>query len=306
MNVLVVTPNLPMTRWHEPLKAALADHRVIDSRNPHDPENIDVAVVGWMGGFSLRPYPKLLLVQSTWMGVDRLIENPLIDPSVPIARMVDPSMPASMAETVVAHALAAHRQLDVYARQSLEQQWKEREQQLASQTTVAVLGLGELGRAAANMLRAVGFRVVGWSRTAQAVDGIIVSASLETTLEEADIVVNLLPLTEATRWILCAQTFALLPAGAVLVNVGRGGHIVDDDLIAALESRHIRHAVLDVFHSEPLPKGHPFWTSPYVTVTPHIAAESFPETCVPVISENIRRLGTGEVLRHLVDRELGY
>ena len=306
LTIVVVNPNLSRRRWVDPLALALPQHVIIDSRDEHDPGSVDVAVVGWIGETDLGRYARLQMIQSLWMGVDRLIENPSIPVSVPMARMVDPGMPISMAETVMAHVLAAHRQLDSYGRYQREARWRTHRQPLASERTVGVLGLGELGRRCAQSLRALGFRVVGWSRSGSAVDGIEASTDLEATLAQSEIVVNLLPLTPATTGLFCAQTFSHMPPDSVFINVARGAHVVDEDLLAALESGHLRHAFLDVFNVEPLPPGHPYWTHHHVTVTPHIAAESEPATCVPVIAENMRRLASGEALLHLVDRQLGY
>ena len=306
LTIVVVNPNLSRRRWVGPLALALPQHVIIDSRDEHDPGSVDVAVVGWIGETDLGRYARLQMIQSLWMGVDRLIENPSIPVSVPMARMVDPGMPISMAETVMAHVLAAHRQLDSYGRYQREARWRTHRQPLASERTVGVLGLGELGRRCAQSLRALGFRVVGWSRSGSAVDGIEASTDLEATLAQSEIVVNLLPLTPATTGLFCAQTFSHMPPDSVFINVARGAHVVDEDLLAALESGHLRHAFLDVFNVEPLPPEHPYWTHHHVTVTPHIAAESEPATCVPVIAENMRRLASGEALLHLVDRQLGY
>ncbi len=306
LTIVVVNPNLGRGRWVDPLAAALPQHTVIDSRDEHDPDGIDVAVIGWIGDTDLGKYARLQMIQSLWMGVDRLLENPAIPAHVPMARMVDPGMPLSMAETVMAHVLAAHRQLDRYGRYQREARWRTHRQPLASERTVGVLGLGELGSRCAQALLALGFRVVGWSRSGSAVEGVEVSTDLEATLAQAEIVVNLLPLTPATTGLFCAQTFTKMPPGSVFINVARGAHVIDQDLLAALESGHLRHAFLDVFTIEPLPLEHPYWGHPHVTVTPHIAADSDPATCVPVIAENIRRLSNDEALLHLVDRQLGY
>ncbi len=306
LTVVVVNPNLSRRRWVSPLALALPQHTIVDSRDDHDPETVDVAVVGWIGNTDLGRYARLQMIQSLWMGVDRLIENLSIPANIPLARMVDPGMPASMAETVMAHVLAAHRRFDDYGRYQREALWRTHRQPLASERTVGVFGLGELGSRCAQALRALGFRVVGWSRSGSAVDGVEVSTDLVTTLAQSEIVVNLLPLTPQTMGLFCAQTFSQMSPGAVFINVGRGAHVIDNDLLASLDSAQLRHAVLDVFNEEPLPPQHRYWSHPHVTATPHIAAESEPVTCVPVIAENIRRLTAGEPLLHLVDRHLGY
>jgi glyoxylate/hydroxypyruvate reductase len=169
-----------------------------------------------------------------------------------------------------------------------------------------VFGLGELGSRCAQSLRALGFRVVGWSRSGSPINGVEVSTDLPATLAQAEIVVNLLPLTPQTAGLFCAQTFAKMPTGAVFINVARGAHVVDADLLAALDSHQLRHAMLDVFNEEPLPTEHRYWSHPFITVTPHVASESEPAPCVPVIVDNIARLVHNEPLLHLVDRTIGY
>jgi glyoxylate/hydroxypyruvate reductase len=306
LRIVVVNPNLNRQRWVEPLAAALPDHLVFDSRDDRDPALADVAVVGWIGDTDLKRYARLQMIQSLWMGVDRLLDHPDLPANVPLTRMVDPGMPISMAETVMAHVLAAHRQLDVYGRYQREGRWRTHRQPLASERTVGVLGLGELGSRCAASLLALGFSVVGWSRTGSPLHGVEVSTDLSLVLARAQIVVNLLPLTPQTAGLFCAQTFSQMLSGAVFINVARGAHVVDADLLEALGSGRLRHAVLDVFNEEPLPSAHPYWSHPQVTVTPHVASDSEPETCVPVVAENIRRLAIGEPLLHLVDRETGY
>jgi len=172
-----------------------------------------------------------------------------------------------------------------------------------------VLGLGALGAACARMLSHLGFPVTGWSRSPKDIDTLRClsgEAGLHTALEEADILVLLLPLTPDTESLLDAARLALLPADTVILNPGRGPLIDDDALLAALDAGKIGHATLDVFREEPLPPAHPFWAHPRVTVTPHIASETRSETAAQVIAENISRGEAGKPLLHLVDRDAGY
>jgi glyoxylate/hydroxypyruvate reductase len=309
VHIAILIPDVAPETWFEPLQRALKNHVVVDAgslSSVEDCARIEIAVVGWAQTYDLGRFPNLRFVQSNFMGVDRLLNDPTLPETVPIARMVDPDMPVSMTESVLAHVLAAHRQLDVYQRQQQEGEWIERDQPLARKTTVAILGLGELGRAAASALLHVGFRVVGFSRSATPIDGVSVSSSIDEVLAQSQIVVNLLPLTEATRGILCARTFAMMPKNVVLINLARGAHLNDDDLLVALRDGHIRHAVLDVFTVEPLPNEHVFWRHPQITLTPHMAANSTPQSCIPVIVDNIERFARNEKPFHLVDRVTGY
>ncbi|MEO1689742.1 MAG: NAD(P)-dependent oxidoreductase, partial [Pseudomonadota bacterium] len=180
---------------------------------------------------------------------------------------------------------------------------------LARNRRVSVLGLGQLGVATAQALAALRFPVTGWSRTPKAVDGVrCVSGEdgLREALSGADILILLLPLTSETEDLLDAERFAMLPRGAFVLNPGRGPLIVDDALLAALETGRVAHATLDVFRQEPLPEDHPFWRHPKVTVTPHIASETRAATASEVLAENIRRGEAGEPFLHLVDRSAGY
>jgi glyoxylate/hydroxypyruvate reductase A len=303
MAVLFLPGSEDPSEWVPALTAALPGTPVHTVEDAFAPEEVEVAIVAPSGGEALSALPRLRLVQSLWMGVDRMGAVP---DGVAIARMVDPGMTTAMPEAALAHVLHLHRLHDVYARQQRAREWRKWPQPLPSRRSVGVLGLGALGARTAAVLAAQGFRVHGWSRTAKQIQGVESSTDLEAVLSLSEIVVNLLPLTEDTRGLLDARRLAAMPRGACLVNLARGAHLVEDDLLAALDRGALRHAILDVFATEPLPDEHPFWTHPGVTVLPHVAAISTLETCLPVVVENIRRLRAGEPLLHLVDRDLGY
>ena len=306
MTILFVTGAEDPAAWVPALRARLPDSRVLTAADAFDPREIEIAVVANPPAGALRDLPGLRLVQSLWMGVEGLVADPTVPPDVAIARMVDPEMTSQMPEAALAHVLFLHRLHDVYGCQQRERTWRPYPQPLAGARRVGVLGLGELGARTATVLAAAGFRVHGWSRTPKRIDGVDADTDLDAVLERSEILVNLLPLTPDTRGLLDAARLALLPHGACLVNLARGPHIVDADLLAALDSGRLRHAILDVFTEEPLPPEHPYWTHPAVTVMPHVAAQSTPESCIPVVVENVRRLAAGEPLLHLVDRTTGY
>ena len=304
LNVAVIGQQA--TEWIELLRQTRPEDRFESDADWVDPSVVNAAVISIPNAKPLLRFPSLGMIQSLWMGVDAILSDPNLDPDVPLARMVDPGMPASMAETVAAYVLWSHRFGDVYQRNQRAGVWSALDQPLASQRTVTMLGLGELGRTCAQSLLRLGFRVVGWSRSGAPVDGVAVTTDLHTALAAGEIAVNLLPLTAETRGILNASAFSVMPKGSVLINVGRGAHVIDDELLDALDTDHIRHAVLDVFNAEPLAPGHRFWSHDRVTVTPHVASDSMPETCVPVVAENLRRFAAGEPLNNLVDRTRGY
>jgi glyoxylate/hydroxypyruvate reductase A len=252
------------------------------------------------------PFTRCRLVQSLWAGVERIVGNASL--TQPLCRLVDPALTQGMVEYVTGHVLRHHLGMDA---QIVGQngRWVPVVPPLASERPVGLLGLGELGQACGQMLASIGFPVLGWSRNPKQITGIRCHAGetgLNSVLEQAQILVTLLPLTPQTDSLLNAERLARLPQGSALVNPGRGRLIDDDALLAALARGQVGHATLDVFRTEPLPPEHPFWAHPRVTVTPHIAAATRPHSAARVAALNILRLHRGEALHHQVDRNAGY
>jgi glyoxylate/hydroxypyruvate reductase A len=284
--------------WQEALSAAMPEGRWLDLQTARrDPSAVAAAVVANPAPGSLQGLPRLRLIQSLWAGVDRLLADASLPEDVPLARMVDPAMSAAMAETALWSVLSLHRDFFTYSRQQRAGQWRVQPQRRADEVRVLILGSGEMGRAAALRIASQGYAARGWRR-----DG----TPLLRALAETDIAINLLPLTPETRGLLDARFFAALPAQAAVVNLARGAHVVDDDLLAALDSGHLRHAVLDVFHQEPLPANHRYWQHPQVTVLPHAAAQTDPRSAAAVAVRNLRAARDGDALHNLVERQRGY
>jgi len=302
LNVLFASTIEPAERWLPLLERALPQDRL----HTEPREDIDVALVGAPPKGTFARLPRLKLVQSLWMGVEKLLADAELPAQVPLARMVDPGMVAAMSETVLAHVLDWHRHFWHYRQHQAAKVWKHRRQYMAQDRTVGMLGLGELGGDAAKKLLALGFKVCGWSRRPKSLEGVHCSTDLDAVLARSDAVVCLLPLTAQTKGILNKSSIAKIRAGGCLINVARGAHVVMPDLIAALDSRHIAHAYLDVFDEEPLPADSPLWSHPGVTVTPHIAALTEPRTAIATVVGNIERVRRGEAALHLVDRAAGY
>jgi glyoxylate/hydroxypyruvate reductase A len=300
--------------WQQCLRTALPDARWLDREQALAvADTVQVAVVANPPPGSLRGLPQLRLIQSLWAGVDRLLLDPTLPPGVPIARMVDPAMNASMAETALWATLALHRGYFDYARSQRQGLWQPRPQRRADSVRVLVLGLGQMGLTSARRIAQQGYRVSGWSLRPRAssagLEGIEVhagDAALPALLAASDIVINLLPLTPVTRGLLDARFFAAMPAGASVANLARGAHVIDADLLAALDCGQLTHAVLDVFHREPLPAGHAYWSHPQVTVLPHVAAQTDPDSACRVVAANVKALLAGLPLHHLVDGRRGY
>ncbi|MFV0384245.1 2-hydroxyacid dehydrogenase [Paracoccus sp. (in: a-proteobacteria)] len=302
MRVLFAAPGAMWDRWSAALTAACPEMQLTRDGDPAGFVGIIYAPGGKIEDLS--PYVNARLVQSLWAGVERIVTNPTLHQ--PLARMVDPGLTRGMAEYCTGWVMRAHLGMDGYAQDGV---WRnDRVPLLAPDRRVTILGMGELGRAVAAMLSGIGFDLAGFSASGKAVPGVSVYAGdqLEAALERADILVNLLPDTPATRGLLDAARLAMLPRGAWIINPGRGTLIDDQALIAALDRGQAGHAVLDVFRAEPLPPDHPFWAHPGVTVTPHIAAETRPETAAAVVAENLRRAMSGRPVLHLVDRCRGY
>ncbi len=271
------------------------------------PGEVDYIIYAPHGGQTdLSIYPRAKAALGLWAGVETIITNPTL--TMPYARMVDPGLAEGMVEWVTGHVLRHHLGMDVDIRRT-DGRWQPHVPPLARHRKVGVLGLGELGSACAQALAGLNFDVAGWSRRAKDLPGVICFAGdegLQDVLARSEILVLLLPHTSATESILNAETLAMLPKGAVVINPGRGALIDDAALLAALEVGQVGQATLDTFRVEPLPEDHPYWQHPKVTVTPHIAAETRPETAAEVIAENIRRGEAGEPLLYLVDRAAGY
>lgn len=290
---LTSLPDDAAERWLGALRAALPGDTVTAGLAL----DAEVAIVAAPAAGDLAKLPKLGFIQSAWAGVDGLLNDPLLPRAIPLARLIDPTLATQMAEAVAAHVLALHRQAPAYRAQQAQAIWRQLPQVPAAERQVGLLGFGEMAQASARLLEKLGFKVRAWSRS---------HGDLNALLGGSDILVNLLPLTPQTRGILGRETFSRMKPGAAIINVGRGGHMVEADLIEALASGQISHAVLDVFETEPLPADHPFWRHPAITVLPHVAAITDPASASRRIAANIARFRAGEPVEGLVSLEAGY
>ena len=302
MNILFASETEKAEFWLPLLEHALPNDRFFVSAE----KSIDVALVASPRAGTLARLKGLKLVQSLWMGVEKLLADPDYPRGVPLARLIDPGMVAAMSETVLAHVLDWHRHHDRYRAQQARSEWRRFKQYLASDRTIGLLGLGELGSDAAKKLLALGFRVAGYSRRPKQIEGVQSFTDLDAMLPLCNALVCLLPLTASTRGVVNRKNLALLKPHSCLINVARGGHIVVGDLLQSLDSGHLGHAYLDVFDTEPLPASSPLWKHPGVTITPHSAALTEPRTAIAKIVENVERVRRGETPLHLVDFTAGY
>jgi len=310
MAVLLSTKPAAMADWRDALLALDPGLEIRMFPDAGEPRDIEAAVVWTSHDMAeLRRYPNLKLIVSMGAGVDHLLRPPGPPPGIPVARLVDVRLTQGMTEWVLLNVLRFHRQDPEYRALQAARVWEELPAPDTAARRIGILGLGELGGAAARALIALGFPVMGWSRRPKSFEGVECfhgAEGLEKMLPRTDILVCLLPLTPETRGIINARTLALLPRGAFLLNAARGGHVVQPDLLAALDSGQVAGAALDVFEPEPLPPDHPFWGHPKVILTPHAASITIPRSAAPQVVENLRRVREGRPLINLVDFTAGY
>ena len=307
---LIIKPDLEHTRsWNDVFSEAMPEMPVRDWADPGDMADIEYAFVWAPEPGALRKFPNLKCIFSIGAGVDHLLKDPDLPDGVPIVRMVEPELTQGMSEYVTMHVLRYHREVPALEQQQRDKVWHELIAPTAPSRKVGLLGFGVLGQDAARVLRVLKFDLASWSRTPKRVAGVqsfYGADGLGPFLARTEILVCLLPLTAKTQGILNRDLLAKLPRGACLINAGRGGHQVEEDILAALDSGQLAGATLDVLLTEPLPTGSPFWTHPKVTLTPHIASVTQQISAIEQVVANIRRIQAGKTPLNTVDRELGY
>ena len=310
MTVLLFhSPEDPVDLWVPALKENLPEIAIRVSPDVDDPAEIDYALVWKPPTGMLAGLPNLKAIFSIAAGIDHILADAERPAHLPIVRMADPYLRAMMTEYAIYAVLHYHRNMGDYRIDQANEVWDRRWPLYTPDTTVGILGIGAIGADCAAAFRTLGFDVHGWSRTPKQLDGVTCHhgpEGLSDMLRQTKYLVCVLPLTDATRGIINRETLAQLPAGAIVVNIGRGGHVVDDDLLAALDSGHLSGAFLDVFNEEPLPKGHAYWQHPKVMTTPHVAGELVPRSCAKAVAANLRRHLAGEPMHNVVDLERGY
>jgi len=283
---------------------------VLADRDSYKPEDIRyVAGFRPAPGF-LKTLPNLKAVFSLGAGVDGFLRDPEFPKNLPLVRFVDPTLMHEMAQFVTMHVLIAHRGQRFFDTMQRQRKWQQRMLTKPSRDTrIGILGLGDIGATIAESLLGFDFQLLGWSRSEKSVPGVKSFAGKQTLpqfLAQCDYCVCVLPLTDDTRGIMNADFFAKLPKDAFVINVARGGHLVEEDLIAALDSGHLSGAVLDVFQTEPLPADSPIWRHPKITATPHIAGITDPKMALAYVADCVARCEEGRPLNNIVDVGKGY
>jgi glyoxylate/hydroxypyruvate reductase A len=306
---LLITPVFgPPDEWRTLIAAEIPDLDVRFWPDVGDPGGIEVAAVAGLPRGTLKTFPNLRLIISLTAGVDGILDDPEL-PNIPVVRAADADGDAMINEFALLHVLRHHRDMPAFAAAQQAGEWLALKPIPASQRKIGVMGLGAIGLSVAQTLLRNRFDVAGWVRSPRAVDGLTVFAGREQLpafLARSSIVVNLLPLTAETRGILNADAFAQMPKAGAIVNLGRGPHVNESDLMAALDSGHLAGATLDVFPVEPLPKGSPLWRQLKLTITPHASRRIYPSNIAPRVCEAVRRLKSGAPQEHIVDRARGY
>ncbi len=309
MGLLFLSDGERAAQWLPALEAALPGRDIQVWPEAEDLARVRYAVVCNPPAGVLKQCPNLEAIFSMWAGIDHLKSDPERPPEIPVVRMVERGLSTGMCEYVVMQVLFHHRRMLDYRVQQARNEWKPLPLIPSWKRTVGIMGFGELGQLAAEKLVGLELDVAGWSRSPKEAPGVTCfhgAEGLDAFLARSEILVCLLPLTEATRGVLNAELFAKLPRGACLINAARGAHLVDADLLAALDSGQLDSASLDVFDPEPLPDDHAFWSHPRIVLTPHVAAGTVPETASQSIAANIARHERGEAFDAVVDFSLGY
>ena len=309
MSIVIISQKKDIKAWEDALKAM--DPILEVGVYPYDlnREQVDFALVWKHPHGVFEDYPNVKVIASMGAGVDHILQDPDLPQSVTLTRLIDEELTRDLAEFVRALVMNHLRKLSVYKYQEGTNVWQQHPYRNINEVNIGIMGLGVLGNHVAVQLRDLGFNLYGWSQSLKNIDGVRTyagSSGLADFLAQSNILVCLLPLTDQTKDILNQQTFEQLPEKAFVINVARGEHLVDDDLIAMIDNGHLSGASLDVFRKEPLPADHPFWSHPKINITPHVASITNPVSAVKQILENYHRLQNGQPLVNVIDRARGY
>jgi len=309
LSILLICNHKDPKPWAKALSEKLPTATIEIFPEVADPDQVDYIICWKPKANTFQQFPKLKVVQSLGAGVEHITETDELPASVRLTRIVDPQLAIDMWEFVLAIVMNKLKLLPTYQQQQVQKEWEPHTYRRIPATSIGLLGLGKIGALVAQNFAQLGFQVVGWSNSKKEIAGVqtyIGADGFSSCLSQTDILINILPLTPNTEGILNQKNLCLLKKGAYLINVGRGGHLVEEDLIPLLNAGQLSGAFLDVFRTEPLPSEHPFWTHPQVSVTPHIASLTHVETAVAQLVENYQRFKAGKALRHEVSLEKGY
>lgn len=307
MAILICAPDRSNERLAQDLSTHLPKVDIRIWPDLGDANEIDFAVLWKHPQGLVKSLPKLKAISSLGAGIEHLINDPDIPKDMPVGRLAGPKLAHDMATWLVGRVLADWLDFKYFDQSQQQHQWAPKPPH--ERPVIGILGMGHMGRAAAEAFLGLGFDVIGWSMRGQGPDGIVThqgESGLDQVVSTSDYLICLLPLTPHTRGILNARLFSNMPRGSVLINVGRGAHLIEEDLLEALVQQRPAQAILDVFTTEPLPQDHPFWSHPQITVSPHSAALTDPAEAALLLSESYQRVMAGQTPIGLVDLERGY
>ncbi|GGZ32898.1 glyoxylate/hydroxypyruvate reductase A [Echinicola pacifica] len=306
MSLAIISPSRDVSPWLEIFKKEVPDLPLsIYPDIPH-PDEVEAVMLWQHPKGIINEYPNLKLICSMGAGVDHILGDETIPTHIPITRIVDPRLTFSMTNYVTMGVLNYHRKWNRFQAQQQKKLWDMKAPE--AEVKIGVMGVGELGGDVLDKLSYLGLEVVGYGNSPKPDFDYpyYYGDQLEAFLQECNVLVCLLPLTADTRGFLNIRLFEKCKQGTYLINVARGKHLVEEDLIEALDKGYLSGALLDVFHKEPLPESHPFWAHPQVEITPHIASITNPSAAAPQILENYRRMQAGEELMNKINRNKGY
>lgn len=309
MSLLFIAPNRDMRPWKEAIIHEDPDLDVAIWPDVAHPKRVQFAVTWRQPKHVLQQYPNLKAVSSLGAGVNHILEDNTIPEDIPVCRVVSASLTRQMQEYVLCAILNYQRNIFTYFQQKEQGVWKEHANKSTEEIAVGVMGLGALGQPITKKLADLGYPVSGWARSKKEIDGVDTFAgrnALGDFLSQTNVLVCLLPLTDQTRGILDLETFKQMRHPGYIINVARGEHLIEEDLIYALDKEWLAGACLDVFTEEPLPEKHPFWNRKNILITPHISSITQPREVAGQLVENYKRILSGMPLKHKVDKEKGY
>jgi glyoxylate/hydroxypyruvate reductase len=309
MSIVLIFNNKDPKPWVQSLKKKLPKTAISVYPEVTNPEAVTFVVCWKADKNVLKKFPNLAVIQSVGASIDHITRNQTVHKNQIVTRIVDDNLSNDMWEFLLAAVMSNLKNMDLYSRQKSEKKWQQTGYHSLKHTTISIIGLGQIGALVAEKFAALGFVVKGWSTSPKNISNVACYAGqdeLNTFLNDTDFLINILPLTAATENFLDKTVLKQIKKGGFLINVGRGEHLVEQDLVELLEVGHLSGALLDVFRVEPLPQDHVFWTLPKIQITPHVASLTNVASATTQIAENYKNFKSGKVLQHVVSIEKGY
>ena len=309
MSILIIFENKDSKPWEKALKDKLPNTSIEVYPNVKDSTAVDFVICWKPKARILEQFPNVKVIQSVGASIDHIINSQNISKNTVITRIIDKQLSSDMWEFLLAVVLSEIKNIPIYIAQQKATIWKQHQYQSIHNTTIAILGLGSIGGLVAENFADLGFKVKGWSTSKKEISTIqsfVGEHEFEEFLEKSNFLINLLPLTKETEGILNSKMLQKLTKGTFLINVGRGEHLIDEDLIQLIDDSHLSGALLDVFNEEPLPKNHPFWKHPKIQITPHVASLTNIKSAINQVTENYVRFINNQELLNTVSIKKGY